>query len=453
MTRSLVVTSLLLGLTGAALGNGRAPGTSTIHFQPGNESHILAGMTFGVLKSTDNGATWQWQCEEAVGYGGMFDPDYTYTPSGELFATTFDGLKVSTNGCEYDPSTLAPGAPAIKFFSAVTTGPDGAVYAAAADPTDDKIYKSTDGVTFNAGTEPGQLNDWWQSLEVAPSNAQVVYLTGYRFEGQTKTFLLFKSTNGGTSFSPMPGNAGTAPSVNGIAVMANSTIEIAAISKTNPNLVYARVTLADNAISDAIYRSTDGGQSWTKIFEKQGSVAFLARANGDLVAGTQVLGSFKAADPGAGTPSNQIAFAQLAGAPHINCLAENAAGEVWACTQNYGSPQVPSDDFGIMKSTNLTSWTGVIKFQDVAAPDACAVGTPQHDRCDAVLWCGLCQQLGCNPNRECAGFGDGAPTGDTTQVKTSPGGCCQTGDGAVPGLLALGLLVGMVVMRRRHRRR
>ena len=33
-------------------------------------------------------------CEAAVGYGGTFDPDYAYSPTGALFATTFNGLNV-----------------------------------------------------------------------------------------------------------------------------------------------------------------------------------------------------------------------------------------------------------------------------------------------------------------------------------------------------------------------
>lgn len=501
--RSLALaTALLVGLPGVALANGRAPGTSTINFQKGNDNRIAAGMTFGVINSTDGGATWTWECEDAVGYGGMYDPDYAFTSTGALFATTFDGLKVRRDECNYtrsalietdgdcfdddDPDTDADdcnkgftcsigvggGGAGFgdgkcerqKFFSTITQGPDGAIYAAAAATDDGKIYKSTDdGATFPIQPQPGLLGDWWQSIEVAPSNAQIVYLTGYRLQkgapcppngdgtdGNCKVFLLFKSTNGGTSYQALPGNESIGP-VNGLDTKANSVIEIAGISKTDANLLYARVTLSDNSISDAIYRSTNGGTSWTKIIEKAGALSFVARASGQLVAGTQAVGTFQVMDPGAATASTTIrdGFAEVTGAPHINCLSENAAGEVWACTQNYGSPTVPKDDFGIMKTTNLASWTGVLKFQNLVAPSTCTAGSIQKERCDALLWCGLCSQLGCDAKRDCAvAPQDGAPDG--LIVDPPKKGCCQAGNNDIPGLLIIGMAVGVVLLRRRR---
>jgi len=488
--RSLaLVFAALLGLTGVALANGRAPGTSTINFRKGNDAEIAAGMTFGVVHSLDGGATWTWQCEDAVGYGGMYDPDYAFTATGAVFATTFDGLKVNRDNCSYGRSPLIitdgacfdnddadtdlddcnPGftcstggvngslgdglCEKIKFISAIALGPDGAVYAAAADPLDGNIYKSTnDGVTFPVSPQPGNLMDWWQSIEVAPSNAQVIYLFGYRLANNTKSFLLFKSVDGGVSYQPLTGNGENDGDVNGLVTKANSVIEVAAISKSNPNVVYARVTLSDNSLSDAIYRSNDGGGSWTKIIEKAGSLAFLARTSGELVVGSQAVGTFKVMDPGAATSSATIAagFTEVVGAPHINCLAENAAGEVWACTQNYGSPTVPKNDFGIMKTTDLVTWTGALRFQSIVEPTVCKNGSVQKDRCDAVLWCGLCAQLGCQANRTCEVAGDASqPDGlvvDPPGKKT----CCQSGSDDIPGLLIICIAVSLVVLRRKR---
>jgi MYXO-CTERM domain-containing protein len=445
--RLFVLACLFTGAVGTeAHANGRAPGTSTINFQRNNESHIAGGMTFGVVLSTDNGATWTWMCEEAVGYGGNYDPDYGFTSSGALFATTFDGLKVNRGtggapGCVYDASVLSPAPPTIKFFSTIAVSKsDGALFAAAADPTDNKIYKSTDdGMTFPVSVVPAgsQIDDWYQSIEVAPSDGNVIYVAGYRLKsGQPKVFLMWRSSNGGTSYEALP--------VTDIAVMPNSTIEIAAISKTNPDIVYARVVLADNNVSDAIWRSIDGGQNWVKLIEKSGSVAFVARQSGELVAGTQALGTSKAQETGNATVPT---FSDVAGAPHISCLAENSAGEVFACTQNYGSMSQPSDGFGIMKSTDLATWTGVLKFQDLKDPVACAAGTPQKDRCDVELWCGLCAQLGCDANRNCA-VSDGPPTDGTP---TKPKTCCQAGNEDLPTLGLIALALGMVGLRRRRR--
>src|SRR3569832_690687 len=83
-----------------------------------------------------------------------------------------------------------------------------------------------DGMTFPVSGSPGVNNDWWDSMMIAPSNASRIYLTGYRYKkvcsnymmtctvqadcgtGNTcdsqKVQLLFRSDNGGTSYSTLP---------------------------------------------------------------------------------------------------------------------------------------------------------------------------------------------------------------------------------------------------------
>ena len=421
----------VLALAGAAHANGRAPGSRSITFKRGDETHIVAGMTFGLLLSEDSGKTWHWMCEDAVGYGGIYDPFYAYTKTGAVFATSFFGMKAMRDRCVFAQTPMLGD----KFVSTLSLGPDDSLYGGMVDLGDGKLYRSQDdGATFPVGSMPGMLNDWWSTIEAAPSNPLRVYASGYRLKsGQPKEFLLYRSTNGGVSFTPLP--------ITDFVTRENSTLEIVGISKTNPDLVFARVTLEDNSISDAIYRSTNGGLNWTRILGKRGSIAFVVRANGALVAGTQVRGSFVSIDNGAN-------WFELAGAPHINCLVENSAGEVWACTQNFGVMGVPSDGYGIMKSTDLRRWAGVMKFQNIAAPLECGVGTVQKDKCDVTLWCGLCAQIGCDPKRECPNILD--PTDGAPKEHE---GCCSGGSHTLPASLALVVVVGMVVRRPRRRRK
>ena len=113
--------------------------------------------------------------------------------------------------------------------------------------------------------------------------------------------------------------------------------------------------------------------------------------------------------------------------------SENAAGEVWACTQNYGVAGVPSDGFGIMKSTDLSTWTGVLKFQDIKAPVTCPAGTNQQDMCVAPfmgmpsIWCVLRVQLGITSTGgiDCPSFLTDT-AGDMTVVMHKKG-CCDAG--------------------------
>lgn len=447
----------LLGLAGTASANGRDPYTSTINFRQGNNQHIVAGMTFGLVISKDGGATWQWMCERAIGYGGMYDPDYAYTSSGAIFATTFDGLKVMRDDCSF---TSTP--PGMTFVSKTELGPDGALYYAAAAPEDSMIYRSTDdGVTFPTSTAPTgtMAGDWWSSLAVAPSNAQRIYATGYRLDGTNpKVFLLYTSTNGGTSFTSM--------TMNGITTVSpNSVIEIAGVSATDDDTLYVKVTFENGSIGDSIYRSTDAGQNWTKIISKSSNfgLAFVARADGSCVAGTREQGAWKADNC---LTVTEATWTELTGAPHIGCLYEQA-GVVWACTQNYASPQldIPSDGYGIMKSTDLVTWTGVLKYQDIQAPVPCAAGTVQEDECVQKYmdlpsqWCCLKSQLGitseaidCNGPLACFSMpaGDTTPDGGTTvKPPDNDPSCCGTGNGKSSALLAL-LVGGVLALRRRR---
>ncbi len=430
---------VIAGFAHDAAANGRAPATVSIRFRQGHDTDVLAGMTFGMVVSHDGGATWNWMCEDAIGYKGTYDPRYAYSTSGAIFATTFSGLKVNRDACTFEATPSQQ-----TFISTVTLGPDHAVFYAAAqgpagnDPGDSDIYRSDDdGKTTAAMAMPGMINDWWESLLVAPSDPKRVYLSGYRFvpnpdgdAGTHKVHLLFKSIDGGKTWTEL--------SVSAFTLVENSVIHVVGVSPTNPDHVYVHVEL-DTPVGDSIWRSTNGGDAWTRIVMKNTSpLSFVARANGDIIVGTQAIGAEVSHDEGAN-------WTPLTNPPHISCLVENAAGEVWACTQNYGIPGVPSDNAGIMKSTDLATWTPVLRYQDLKAPVACAAGTVQNQTCSA-MWCAFCAQIGCVPD---ASFS--CTAADVTVPKKS-GGCCDAGDGGTSAL-ALGVLVGMVVLRRPRSRR
>lgn len=453
---SLVVSGAVLGIAEPpARANGRLPATSTITFRHGHEADIAVGLTFGLILSHDGGKTWTWMCEAAVGYGGMYDPFYAYSPSGALFATTFTGLKVMRDGCTFGPTPEGK-----SFVSTSTIGPDGALYygaAQTADPAnqitpDFKIYKTADDITATPMVikleETGDTNVWWQSIAVAPSDPQVIYLSGYRYipnpsgSGTLREHLLFHSSNGGTSWTKLLSSISSAI---GFTLMPNSLIHIVGIRDDDPTHLYARVELVDNTQSDALYVSTDSGATWKERNRKATTIgAFVVRGtahNHDLVAGTIALGAEISHDDG-------TTWTPLTNAPHMGCLVENAAGELWACTQNYGVAPAPSDDAGIMKTTDLATWTKVLRYQDLTSAASCGADTLQQTTC-VPTWCAVCAQLGCTPAASyVCPVPQEAPMAPMTPSKA---GCCDTGSGP-GGPLAFALSVATVLLRRPRRR-
>lgn len=451
MSRAVLACLLVGALAGTAAANGRPAATSTINFRHGHPMDIVAGMTFGLVISHDGGATWKWMCEDAIGYGGMYDPVYAYSDSGAIFATTFGGLKVNRDGCTFGmaPSGMTfasdvyipPGTGHTVFYAAAQTP---SMVGSATIPGDAGIYKSTDdGMTFQTPAMPGMIGDWWSSLLTAPSDATRMYLSGYRLvSGQPRTFLMFKSTDAGASF--------TAINSSDITASSNSSILIVGISPTNPDVVFAKVTLANGTTNgESLYRSTDGGTSWTKLLDKPDMLSFLARSDGTCILAAQTLGAWVSSD--CDDPTKTPTWTALSNPPHINCLDESPSGEVWACTQNFGSPGLPADGYGIMKTTDLTTWTGVLKFQDIAAPVDCPAGTPQHDSCQANVWCGLVQNLGITSTAiTCAQ--PSQPDANIVHPPAKKAGCCDTSGGGAPGALFVSALIGLVLIRPRRRR-
>jgi hypothetical protein len=267
------------------------------------------------------------------------------------------------------------------------------------------------------------------------------------------TFLAFASVDGGKTFAAI--------STANITTSQSSAIDIVGISPTDPTVVYARSSAENGVSGDGIYKSVDSGATWTPLLHADISLSFVARGDGSLVVagqtafaiGTQMATMFVSADRGA-------TWTPIAAAPHANCVVENAAGEVWACTQNFGSPGVQADGYAIMKSTDLQTWTGVLRFQDIAGPVQCPAGTAQQDVCVATspgktsMWCDLRCQLGITStvDPDCAPcIALDASGADLTIARGTKKGCCDAGGSSTS--LLVGLVVAIVLSRRRRARR
>ena len=206
----ILVVGLVAALPAVAAANGRAPLTNGVFLKPGDPSSLYVRTTFGLLISHDDGCSFRWVCEKAIGYGGEFDPKYAIATDGAIFATTFTGLRVSRdNGCTWTTATSEkppgdPGNISEIWIDAIDISPNGNVWVATAESAKaNDVYRSTDnGVTFTAMGLSSPVV-WWKSIKVAKSDPMRIYVTGYQV-APTAQVTLKRSDNGGTSWTPVP---------------------------------------------------------------------------------------------------------------------------------------------------------------------------------------------------------------------------------------------------------
>jgi hypothetical protein len=264
--RTLVLAALLAPAIAAA--NGRSPQTNGVFLRPADTQSIYIRATFGLLISRDNGCTFRWVCERALGYGGEFDPKYAIAADGTIFATTFDGLRVSRDGgCTWATATAElprndPGYIADIWIDALDIAPTGEVWIATAEsaqPND--VYSSTDGgVTF----QPRGLRSptiWWKSVKVARTDPERVYLTGYQVAGTSPDggmasplARLMRSSDNGQTWTELDLLASDPPMRFG----ATPIVLIAAVDPKAADTLLL-TSLNANGKGDRLYRSTDAG--------------------------------------------------------------------------------------------------------------------------------------------------------------------------------------------------
>jgi len=428
-----------------ALANGRAPATNGVFLHPGDDQTLLVRTTFGLLISRDAGCTFRWVCEKSIGYGGEFDPKYAIATDGTLFATTFTGLRVSRDGgCTWDTATAAlpagdPNRIADRWIDAIDIAPSGDVWVATAESAGaNDVYRSTDnGVTF-APRGLASATIWWKSIKVAHSDSQRVYATGYQVAPTARAFLERSDTTGASwTEKPLPST---------IQYGSTPLVYVSAVDPTNPDHVYLTSIEANAPRGDRLYRSTDGGDSFTEVLATADPIrGVVFRTNGTVIAATIASGTFESRPGGEGpftklgeTRPNSPDLAP----PQLGCLAQRSNGELVGCGANW-----QPDYMAVGRTNNPLSWQKLFRFVELAGPLSCAAGTPTHTECEPQ-WPALAQQFGVTgPPAVCGGSVDAPPAVDGPPKKGAPG-CCDAG---APGGGSIVLGLGVLVLLRRRR--
>lgn len=237
----------------------------------------------GVLKSKDGGASWQLLGEQEFARRTISrvvvdprQPDTVYVAVG---ATATNGLsgntgiwKSSDGGQTWTNTTTSISTTAAFSELVMDPGDPSVLYTAVGEPGGDAangIFKTTDGGDSWVPAGDFPLSDPQLgriSLAIANSSSQTLYAAvarpGPPLSSSNSLYKIFKSDDGGATWSPLPNPGSLCPeegtSFNYMAG-AGDYHNVLAIDPTNPDVVYAAGL--------CLLRSMDGGASWEAVAE------------------------------------------------------------------------------------------------------------------------------------------------------------------------------------------
>lgn len=253
------------------------------------------------------------------------------------------------------------------------------------------VWKTTNGGTTWTPLTDSQPSLAVGSITIDPNNSQTIYVGTGEENFNLDAFYgagILKSTNGGTTWTQLGAStfAQALTSDTGGAYIGQI-----AVQPGNPNIVLAAVSYILNGTVGGIYRSIDGGTTWTEDTSPQGlgatSVFFESTSNagttatawmamGDPFGVTSANGIYKSTDSGAtwtlqtgGLPTTSLGRIILGYAPSTS----GAGATIYAAIATSASNNNSSDLLGFFKTVNGgTSWTSI------TGPDGGTFGFCNH---------------------------------------------------------------------------
>lgn len=429
-----------------ARANGRFPESNQIVFSKEDPDLVLLRVTFGLLVSHDRGKTFEWVCEQAIGYSGVEDPMYAVTPSKAIVGSTFQGVMISRdNACGWDP---AGGDLDNQVFIDLTTNPRDAknivVFASSYDKRDDagnslfasKLWETKDEAqTFQPLGQPLHPELLGYTVDLTASDPDRIYITAIREPGATPRGVLLVSKDRGQTWTEE-----AVPLVEG-----ERAVYIAAVDPTNAERVYLRTSNMVTKPTRLILREADsdgGAPTQRTLFTASGALlGFALTPDGSKVFIGGPNDGVKVAS------TEDYVFTQKADI-EAQCLAYDN-GVLWACSsERSGFIAGRSTDDG-------ATFEPVLRFCDIGGPlTSCGPGTPTNDRCTPA-WPAQKALIGCgNPNANAGDGGDADASGAPARRSGSSGCDCHAAPAGTwmgAAVAAAGAAIGL--LRRARRRR
>ena len=363
---TLGVAVLGVAVPAAVRANGAFPDAQSILTPVDRPGQIIMATNFGVISSSDAGATWLWSCEtEGNAYGTLYQ--IAPLPRDRLFTVANLALAYSDDGtCSWQ---TARGALAELPVTDAYVDPKDAnhVLAIGAPGSLYSLFESTDGgATFGSPLYTAPADTAIQGVEIAQSDPLTIYMS---MTSPTAAPLLARSTDGGAHFTVSDLSADLGP----------GWLRIIAVDPQDP----ARVLLRFLGINDqSLALTTDGGVSASKPVTITGNFTSFAR----LPSGTMLVGAMA---QGGAVPTlfrsrySWSSFETLPSAPSIRALSQRD-GIVYAAADNFG------DGFALGTSADEgETWRALLRYNQVQGILPCLRSRCLPDcqaRADIGLW-------------------------------------------------------------------
>ncbi len=348
-----------------ARANGAFPTVSQLVPDPSDADHLVLRSTFGLLVTRDRGSTWDWLCEDGMGYKDV-EPPMAVLPGGVILLATPDGI-VRSDAAECD-FALATGVDAMVLdLARVPTDANGAV-AVSLSGTDAQLWRTKDGgMTF---APLGDVVSGFipSTVDVAPTDANVIYMSGLAgTEGA-----LVRTTDGAKTFATLP-------------VPNTSTARrpyIAAVDPNDAKTLYVRL----DGEPSSLEVTHDGGDTFSSpLMTRVPALGLAVSPDGKtVIASNSYDGTFRA-------DAATLDFEKIAcGGP--SCLSFSASGL-------FGCGDQGVDGFIVGRSDDLgASFQRVVDLTCIRGPAACGADTSIGSACPDA-WPTIRDQIGAS---ECA---------------------------------------------------
>ncbi|MGA7122646.1 MAG: sialidase family protein [Polyangiaceae bacterium] len=457
-----------------AAANGRFPASNQIVFSPADPNVVVGRTTYAVLPSRDDGATWSYICEDALGLPttAYQDPELGLSANGSLVAGLYfptAGVDVSNDlGCNW---SCAGGPLANQSIADVVVRPDtpAAVLALTSTsvPVDagggnfSQVFLSTDNGTnwtaLGVALDPDVLA---QTIDVAASDPSRIYVSGTRGFGAGRTASLFVSADDAAHWTEHP--------LPDFDPSSEDSIYIGAVDPTDADRVYIRSSSLATGGRSRLFVTGDGGNSFQVVKQFDVPDPGVLATEGELLGfalspdGSKVYAGTKGAGLFVANKAD-LAF-QMKSSIHVQCLTTRGS-ELWAC-----SDEVSGFVFGVSTDDGATFCPKLSTITGLAGPIACAPnaggplacgattnGSQCLDAfsafCSAAAPSGSCSTVA----SECSTPADGGDVvlpdsslGQPPRGRAS-GGCSVARDSRAPGVGAA-CLSGVVALVRRRKR-